>query len=336
MRTFWKKLCRQLQNGRRVFLVLVADCSKGSPGTTGAKMLVSETGTITGTIGGGAMEFQLIERTKEILKQKDFAPEIATLYHRSSGTGETSGMICGGSQTNLYYLCDPQVDKAVLEKAVDILERDISGSLYIEPEGMSVKEKPLVLNQPQVQLTQTAEGWIYEEQLLNCNRIAIVGGGHCSLALSRVMKQLGYEVVVFDARSDVLSFPQTIYGHSIRTVEDYRDAGALIPYSQLTCVVVMTSDFPSDVRALLGVVPVQFPFIGVMGSKFKIARIFQELKQAGISETVLSRIHAPVGLPIGSHTPEEIAISIAAQILQKKHSTHGPTIPGTSLHPFRY
>ncbi len=93
---------------------------------------------------------------------------------------------------------------------------------------------------------------------------------------------------------------------------------ALIPFPNLTCVVVMTTDFPSDVRALLGVVSVPFPFIGVMGSSAKIAQIFQELRQAGVSETVLSRLYAPVGLPIGSHTPEEIAISVAAQILQER------------------
>ena len=318
MRKFWKKLLRQLQKNRRVFLTLVAAHSHGSPGTTGAKMFVSEMGKIIGTIGGGVMEFKVIERAKQILKQEEFTPEIEILYHRSSGAGDKSGMICGGSQTNLYYLCRPQADTSTLEKAIDILEKDISGSLYIQPEGMSVEEKPLILKQPQIQLSQTAGGWVYEEQLLNRNRIAIVGGGHCSLALSRVMKQLGYEVLVFDTRSDVSTLTQNVYGRSVRQIEDYQNVGDLISYPQLTCVVVMTSDFPSDVRALLGIVSVDFAFIGVIGSQSKIARIFQELIQTGVDKARLSRIHAPVGLPIGSHTPEEIAISIAAQILQER------------------
>ena len=336
MKKIWHKLLRQLQKKRRVFLALVAAHSKGSPGTTGAKMFISEMGKIVGTIGGGAMEFKVIERAKNILQQEEFTPEIETLYHRSSGAGDKSGMVCGGSQTNLYYLCRPQVDKSILEKTIDILEKDISGSLYIQSEGMSVKEKAFVLKQPQIQLTQTASGWVYEEQLLNRNRIAIVGGGHCSLALSRVMKQLGYEILVFDTRSDVSTLARNVYGRSIRTIADYQTVGDLISFPQLTCVVVMTSDFPSDVRALLGVVSLDFPFIGVMGSQSKIARIFQALIQAGVRKALLSRIHAPVGLPIGSHTPEEIAISIAAQILQQKHSTHDPTISGNPLHPFPF
>ena len=318
MRNFWQTLVCQLQNDHKVFLALVADHRKGSPGTTGAKMFVSETGETFGTIGGGVMESKLIERAKKILKQGDFTPEIQTLYHRSSGFSHKSGMICGGSQTNLYYLCRPPTETETLEKVVSLLEQDISGSLYIEPEGMSVEEKPLVLTQPQIQLTQEPGGWVYEEQLLNRNRIAIIGGGHCSLALSRVMKQLGYEVLVFDTRHEVATLSQNTYARSVKGVEDYQEAGALIPFPNLTCVVVMTTDFPSDVRALLGVVSVPFPFIGVMGSSAKIAQIFQELRQAGVSETVLSRIYAPVGLPIGSHTPEEIAISVAAQILQER------------------
>ncbi len=318
MKNFWKTLVRQLEHDHKVLIALVASHRQGSPGTTGAKMFVSETGETFGTIGGGVMEAKLIERAKKILQQEDFPPEIQTLYHRSAGTGQKSGMICGGSQTNLYYLCRPQTEKQTLEKVVSMLERDISGSLYIQPEGISVEEKALNLTQPQIRLTQESGRWVYQEQLLNRQRIALIGGGHCSLALSRVMHQLGYEVLVFDTRHEVVTLIKNTYVWSCQVVEDYQEAGALIPFPNLTFVVVMTSDFPADVRALLGVVSLPFPFIGVMGSSAKIARIFQELRLAGVSETVLSRLYAPVGIPIGSHTPEEIAISVAAQIIQER------------------
>jgi xanthine dehydrogenase accessory factor len=132
------------------------------------------------------------------------------------------------------------------------------------------------------------------------------------------MHQLDYDVLVFDIRKEVSTLTQNIYARSAKIVEDYQAVGTVIPFPQLTCVVVMTTDFPSDIRALLGVVPLPFPFIGVMGSRAKIATIFEQLQQAGISKSLLSRLYAPVGLPINSHTPEEIAISIAAQILQER------------------
>ncbi|MDJ0688576.1 MAG: XdhC family protein [Xenococcaceae cyanobacterium MO_188.B32] len=315
---FWANLLQKLSEDRKVFLALVAHHTQGSPGTTGAKLWVAETGEIYGTIGGGIMEYKLIDRAKEILQREDFKPEIQTLYHRTSGSGEKSGMICSGSQTNLYYLCRPSRDREIIEQVISLIERDISGSLSIDSSGMSVAEKAVNLAQPEIQLIQESGRWKYEEQLLNRQRIAIIGGGHCSLALSRVMSQLNYNVLVFDTRREVSTLTQNNYARSVKIVEDYREVGALIPFVQLTCVVVMTTDFSSDIRALLGVASFPFPFIGVMGSHAKIATIFEQLRQAGISENVLSRLYAPVGLPIGSHTPEEIAISIAAQILQER------------------
>ncbi len=318
IREFWANLLQKLYDNQKLFLALVAHHTKGSPGTTGAKLWVSETGETCGTIGGGIMEHKVVERAREILNQNYFTPEIQTLYHRSSGFGEKSGMICSGSQTNLYYLCHPSREKAIIKKVVSLIEQDISGLLAIAPSGMSVAEKTVNLAQPAIQLIQESGKWRYEEQLLNRNRIAIIGGGHCSLALSRVMSQLDYEVLVFETRQKVSTLTQNTSARSVKIVEDYQAVGALIPLPQLTCVVVMTTDFVSDIRALLGVVSLPFPFIGVMGSRAKIAAIFEQLQQAGISEGLLSRLYAPVGLPIGSHTPEEIAISIAAQILQER------------------
>ena len=80
----------------------------------------------------------------------------------------------------------------------------------------------------------------------------------------------------------------------------------------------MTTDVASDVRGLLGVIDQPIPSIGVMGSQAKIAEITRRLKSDGITEDQLSRLTAPVGIPMASNTPEEIAISVAAQILQKR------------------
>ena len=93
----------------------------------------------------------------------------------------------------------------------------------------------------------------------------------------------------------------------------------LIGYPELTAVVVMTADYLTDVRALLGVADLQFPFVGLMGGRRKISRIFAQLREEGIVQRTLDRVHAPVGLDIGSDTPEEIAVSVAAQILRERN-----------------
>ncbi|MEM7351127.1 MAG: XdhC family protein [Acidobacteriota bacterium] len=314
--SFWKSLVTHLRAGRQVFLALVVKNTRHSPGTAGARMLLSETGERVGTIGGGIMEYKLLARAAEILQRGDFAPELRTLHHQRAPSGERSGMICAGSQTNLYRLCRPADDLATVERLIEMLAAGGAGTLSIDPAGMRVAEGAPVLSRPPRVVERDGESWSYEEQLLNRRRLAILGGGHCALALARVMGPLGYDVVVYETRENVFEAELEQVARSVRIVADFRQAGALIDYPEMTQVVVMTTDFPSDVRALSGVVARPFPFLGVMGAPAKISEIEQRLRAEGFSEAQLERLHAPVGLPIPSHTPEEIAISVAAQILQ--------------------
>ena len=313
---FWKKLQKYLDANEPVFLAFVAENTAHSPGTMGAKMLITENETV-GTIGGGTMELNLMRRARQILASgDDFIPEIQTLNHRADGPGEKSGMICAGSQTNVYYLCRPEKDRATVEQLVQFLENDRAGVLMLDRGGLHLKARSLDPQQPQNVLEKFDAEWRYVEQLQNMRRIAIVGGGHCSLALSRALRPLGYEITVFDTRPDVATFVENEAAHHKVILDDFRDAGSRIAFPKLTRVIVMTVDMASDARGLSGVVGKPFPFIGVMGSKAKLAAIFKKLRAAGIPESDLQKITAPVGLPMRSHTPSEIAVSIAAQLLQ--------------------
>ncbi len=313
---FWQTLAACLEAGERVFLALVAENTRHSPGTVGAKMLFSETGRRSGTIGGGIMEYQLLERAAEILKGQTFTPEIRTLHHRKTDDGERSGMICAGSQTNLYYLCRPS-DLDAVRRVVARLEAAEAGTLSITPKAMAVEDGEADLGGPAISLERSDEGgWRYTEQLLNRRRLAIFGGGHCALALARTMNRLDYEIFVFETRENVFEKELERHTRGVEIVDDFRHAGALVDFPQLTFAVVMTTDFPSDIRALSGVLPQPFRFIGLMGAPAKLKKITRRLEEQSFSSADLERIHAPVGLPIPSHTPEEIAISVAAQILQ--------------------
>ena len=316
--TYWKTVASLLCQGQNVFLAMVAEHTRHSPGTTGAKLLVAKDRDPVGTIGGGIMEYTLLKRAKGILETGSYTPEIQTLSHRKSGPEEKSGMICAGKQTNLYYLCRPEKDGETVERIVHLLDHNQSALLSIDPSGMVVQKQKSDVHELQIKLSQDDNNWLYEEQLQNFKRIAIIGGGHCSLALSRVMKHLGYDVFVFDTRANVSTVGENKYAHTVQIVDDYQDVAALIQYPELTQVVVMTTDVASDVRGLLGVIHQSFPFIGVMGSQAKITEITKRLKSEGITEDQLSRLTTPVGIPMASNTPEEIAISVAAQILQKR------------------
>ena len=314
--TFWKRLEGELAAGHRVFLALVAGNTRHSPGTAGARMLVSESGARVGTIGGGVMEYKLLDLAAQVLRRGDLAPEIRTLHHRWATAGERSGMICAGSQTNLYLLCRPDVELVQVRRLITVLTTGGSGTLSIAPEGMTVVEEPPDLSVPQRWLEPGGPAWRYCEQLLNRKRLAIFGGGHCALALTRTMVGLGYDVFVFETRRNVFEDELEQVVRSVTIVDDFSQAGARVNYPELTLAVIMTTDMANDVRALAGVIPRPFPFIGLMGAPAKLAEISKRLLAEGFSATDLERVHAPVGLAIASHTPQEIAISVAAQILQ--------------------
>ncbi len=310
---FWEALKDHLSARRRVFLALVVEHTRHSPGSAGARLFVSEDGTLCGTIGGGVMEHRLIETARERIRDSWTGGEIITLFHRDTGPGQKSGMHCAGSQTNLYYGLDPDSHLPVVRDICHAIRTGLDAGVKITASEISLFETSG--GGSQRLLRELGGQWVYEERLLNRNRLVVMGSGHCGLALSRLMCDLGYDVTVFDTRRDLPTFVGNLYANRI-LVSDFREAGAQVPNPLSTPVIVMTTDIASDVASLLGALPLGFPFIGVMGSPVKIARIRKTLEEAGIPETTLASLWAPVGLPVGSRTPEEIAVSVAAQLLQ--------------------
>jgi xanthine dehydrogenase accessory factor len=318
--TYWEYVSSLLKDGQNVFLAMVVHHTIHSPGTTGAKLLVTKNRDMMGTIGGGIMEYTLVNRAQDVLKNDIFTSEIQILNHQKSGPGEKSGMICAGQQTNLYYLCQPEKDGKIVEEIVKVLKKGQLGTLSISSEGLAVHKKNTDGHEIQYSLTKNESNWHYQEQLKNFNRIAIMGGGHCSLALSRVMNNLGYDVFVFETKESISTLGLNKFATKVHIIDDFKEAVSRITLPHQTQVVIMTTDVASDVRVLLGILDKTFPFVGVMGSNAKISEITKQLKNEGISDKQLSRFTAPVGLPMVSNTPEEIAISVAAQLLQNRNN----------------
>jgi len=314
------KLQAHLEGGESAFLCMVGDNSDHSPGTRGAKIFVRPDGTIEGTIGGGIMEGELMARGVELLgADAVFEPTYETLFHRKKGPGKKSGLGCAGEQTNVYMIVDPARDLEVVRAIARRVAADEAGLLCIDRSGLSLAEED-VLNREiaPVRLKVDGESWRLEAQLLNWKRAAIFGGGHCALALSRVLKNLGYTVSVFDTRADVFTFTGNTHARHRVAVDDFADAGAQVRYPEMTHAIVMTKGLPADVRALLGLIERPFPYIGVMGSPAKLAKIRRKLIDAGFNKSVFDKVRAPIGLPMTSNTPEEIAISIAGELLAER------------------
>jgi len=312
MLKFWSKVAEELDANYKVFLALVVGHQKGTPGTARAVLLYTEGGEQMGTIGGGAMEASLLESAIIALKKDIPEPQLKTLFHRDTEDGSASGLICGGAQTQLTMVLD-QRHRPVVHLVLDRLVKDQAGSLVISPFEFILREEDL--NKPFIELSEEGEAWTVRFGLFNRKRILIAGCGHCGAALARQMVILGFHVTVIEPREDLFTLQQ-LPGSVVRRSLDYREAGSGIEHARLTFAIVMTPSYPDDIDALSSLLPLPFSFIGVMGSHSKLKKIHDALLNRGFTESDWDRIQAPVGIPIDSDTPEEIAVSVAAKILQ--------------------
>lgn len=302
----------------------VVEAGRHSPGTSGAWLWIDDQGERGGTIGGGIMELELEGRARDLLQGAADAPffEVKTLHHRRikdtdgpSADGEPSGLICAGSQTNLLYLCRPEEDGT----AVEGLARH-GGAWCFDGSG----PRPVADGDWPVPAPAGQDRWYDPEARCFWQRppgpsVAVVGAGHCGEALVGLLLGAGFRVSLWDPRQDRLEAAGRVHG-SLRLgpVEDYSQVGERLTDPHMTSVIVMTPGVEGDVEALAGALPRGPAFIGVMGSAAKRAEIFRRLRRQGLSSRLLDRITAPVGLPIGSRTPAEIAVSVAAQLIARR------------------
>ena len=315
----WCEIRERLSRGKNVLLAVVGEASRHSPGTAGAMMWLAEDRT-GGTIGGGAMELALQARAKGILAEDRPFFEIRELEHRrSSGKGsdfEPSGMICAGRQVNVLYLCRPAHDRQAVEQIAQGYAEG-RGGWALDRSGLRRLETPPCRG---TQLRSVEEGERRLEQGLDpWRRLAVLGAGHCGRALAELASGLGYGVEIWDVRQDLVEGLKA-EGFEARRVADFRQVGERIRRPDATPILVMTPDVANDVKALAGVLGRGFPFVGAMGSRAKLNEIFRRLQLEGFSSEDLGGITAPVGLPIGSRTPAEIAVSVAAQLISLRAS----------------
>ena len=159
---------------------------------------------------------------------------------------------------------------------------------------------------------------VFFEPFLGQKHFIICGGGHIGLPLSVLGKILGYKVTIVDNRKEFANKKRFPHVDSI-ALGDHPKKLAEILIDQNTYIMIVTQGNEFDFQCLKTVIHSQAYYIGVISSKAKRIKFLKRLKSEGISDTLLKKIRMPAGLDIGAQTPEEIAISIASEIIQKKN-----------------
>ncbi len=313
----WRLISNSLQRQIPVMLLYVLQSSGSSPGRQGFLMAVNILGEMQGSIGGGIMEHKFVETAKEKLSQQTQTIDLKQQFHDKKAAKNQSGMICSGEQTLLLYLIR-KTDAVFIGQILECLNTNQNGLLRLSPKGLEFDKYP-----PEKDFyfsLKNETDWVYEEKIGYKNYLYIIGGGHCSLALCKLMSEMDFYIHVFEERLELNTLTKNDYAHEKTVVNDYSELKNLISSGDNHYVVLMTVGYRTDDAALKALLEKDFKYLGVLGSQAKIKEMFGSYVEAGISAERLRKIYSPIGIQIKSQTPEEIAISIAAEIIKVKNA----------------
>ena len=319
-----KQLTQWVSEGLPSWLCTVVKTWGSSPRPIGSLLACNRDGHIAGSLSGGCIEEDLLEKLQRG-EMASSGPEVL-VYGVSQAETERFGLPCGGQ---LHVVIEPFIDRRHVDTLRAITERIeqracIARSLNIATGDMTLTETERFQhlrfegefnNTPGTKtLTQTF-GPRYQLFLIGC--------GQVSQYLAEMAKALDYQVVVCDPRANLMEqWPV----EGVQLITSYPDDAIRAQATDsFSAIIALTHDPRIDDMGLMEALTTDAYFIGAMGSSRTSENRKERLKALDISDDLIARLHAPVGLPIGSKTPAEIAIAILAQLTALR-STAGNTV----------
>lgn len=323
MKKILDAMLASLDGGESVVLCSVFASSGSSPRGAGAKMAVFADGHTMGTIGGGAVEYLAAQRAMECMKTNE---PLLKSYDLRPDEVESIGMICGGKVTVYSQVFTPQsaAENAVLRRWRELLDGNENAWLSLTLDGAYTEDFKVLTAEDipsgrQEYFTSKAV-WkesLYVEPVFRAGKVYIFGGGHVGKALVPVLSTIGFPVVMFDNR-EALAKKENYPCASEVVFGDFSAIYDKVTITKNDYVVIMTPGHHSDFEILSQVLRSEATYVGCIGSRHKVARTRELLIAQGYTDTDISRIHSPIGLEILAETPEEIAISIAAEMIEHR------------------
>jgi len=266
-------------------------------------------GMIKGSVSGGCVEEDMVHRYGTRQLSDSYPTRIDYGMNREDAT--RFGLPCGGRLELLIELLD---DKVQLKQVLDALSDQQLIARHVDLQTGEVSLQPARAEQEFVYTN------IYVRKVLGPQwNMLLIGAGHLSQYVSQLALMLDYRVIVCDPRDEYAQGWQ-VEGTELTTLMP-DDAVQQYAQQPRSIVVALTHDPKLDDMALLDALNSPAFYVGAIGSKRNCEARRQRLKDFGISVSQLQRLHAPVGLAIGSHTPPEIALSILAEITLQRNTS---------------
>ncbi|MBX3619042.1 MAG: XdhC family protein [Rhizobacter sp.] len=308
--------------GHAVRLVTVIETWGSAPRPPGALLAMRGDGLVVGSVSGGCVEDDLIERVRQ--GERVDRPSLVT-YGVTKEEAARFGLPCGG---NLRLVQEPLADAAWIDEVLARTQRH----------ELVARRLDLATGQVSVEAATRGETFTFDGQVMRALfgprwRMLIIGAGQLSRVLAQMALALDFEVICCDPREEyhlTWDVPGTRFSRLMP--DDLVVELQLDPHS---AVVAVTHDPKLDDLALLEALKSPAFYVGALGSRSNTAKRRERLALFDLSADEISRLHGPIGLDLGSRTPAEIAVSILAEIVAVRHGVtltqKKPIEPGCAI-----
>jgi xanthine dehydrogenase accessory factor len=325
-----------LSQGGRAVIGGIVRSSGSAPRTSGAWLLAGEGGLLAGSVGGGAVEGACLEKAMLLLQGQESSAVLR--FSLTDQSPAESGMLCGGNIEVVLARVEPE-QLPLFRRLQQGYQRKCRPLLliFLPQEGCQAHfaavdddedgTVPAALRQQVLQksnrtpfLVSHDGREVFVEPLVHPGTVHLAGGGHVALATAKLAAFVGFAVKVMDDRPEFANrerFPQV---DEVRVVPGFKDCfGEQVGAADY--LIAATRGHQYDREVLSQALRTAAGYIGMIGSRRKRQAIYASLQQEGFRAADLDRVHCPIGLTIGAETPQEIAVSIVAELVQVRAGT---------------
>jgi xanthine dehydrogenase accessory factor len=332
---------RLLDDHQPFVLATIVNREGSAPRTAGTRMIVAAGGRAVGTIGGGLLEARTIAAAAEVLAARR---PLLIPFDMTQSELAAMDMICGGRLEVLLEFIDPGSPTGVVFKGWGDVQRSQDHCLLMTvirfagekvaavSHGLLKNDHVVYGNLPfgaatieslarnysgsvRMQTVALGESLVLIDPVLPQETVFLFGAGHVAQPTARLAAIAGFRVRVVDDRADFANAERFPEAEEVRVVTDFDSASNGLAIDRGAFVVILTRGHLHDKTVLMQALRTEAAYIGMIGSRRKRDHIFNALLKQGFTQADLERVHSPIGIDIGAETPEEIALSIVAELV---------------------
>jgi xanthine dehydrogenase accessory factor len=349
---FIETITQCLLANQPVSIATIISHTGSTPRTAGTQMLVMPDGSIMGTIGGGKVEAEVIGAALKLFGSGK--AQIKTFDLNQSGASDDLDIICGGHLSILIESVNSTNDNLRFFQNLDVQYRQNSDCLTITAlsqakDVLTIVDRYLILNdgsghsrfpypdpvlkrliskiygqRSAVLLPVDEQLFLVQHHHWTDGTVYIFGAGHVARQLAGLTKMMNFYTVVLDDRDEFANRRRFTDSDEIVVLKSFEDAFDGRVFDSQSYIVIVTRGHSHDKTVLAQALKTDAGYIGMIGSRRKRNIIYQKLLDDNFSQADIDRVHSPIGLDIRAETPEEIAVSIVAELIQRRAEKRYP------------